>query len=257
MSRDVNAGLAQSLVDEWARAGVTTAALSPGSRSAPLALALAADQRIELQVFLDERSASFFALGAAKASGRPSIVLTTSGTAVANVHPAVIEAHHSRVPLVVCSADRPPELRDTGAGQSIDQIKIFGDAVRWFCEVGAPEDRDGGGAYWRSVAARAVATASGPPAGPVHLNLAFREPLVPTGDAPAGVAGRPDGAPWVRSSPRAASAYRDEVDRLIDAIAHSSRGILVAGWGAEVDPGSAERFTTATGWPLLADPLSG
>ncbi|HEX8770260.1 MAG TPA: 2-succinyl-5-enolpyruvyl-6-hydroxy-3-cyclohexene-1-carboxylic-acid synthase [Acidimicrobiales bacterium] len=257
MSRDVNVGLARSLVDEWARAGVTTAALSPGSRSAPLALALAADERIRLHVFLDERSASFFALGAAKQSGVPSIILTTSGTAAANLHPAVIEAHHSGVPLVVCTADRPPELRDTGAGQSIDQIKLFGDAVRWFCEVGAPEDRDGAGAYWRTIAARAVATAVGSPAGPVHLNLALREPLVPTGGEPAGVEGRPGGAPWVISSPRRPVAHPDDVDRLADAVSRSKRGVLVAGWGARADPNVVRRFAAGCGWPLLADPLSG
>ncbi|MDQ6910261.1 MAG: 2-succinyl-5-enolpyruvyl-6-hydroxy-3-cyclohexene-1-carboxylic-acid synthase [Actinomycetota bacterium] len=257
MTRDVNVGLARSLVDEWARAGVTTAVLSPGSRSAPLALALAADDRIHLHVILDERSASFFALGAAKASGLPSVVLTTSGTAAANVHPAVTEAHHSRVPLLVCTADRPPELRDTGAGQSVDQIKLFGDAVSWFCEVGAPEDREGAGAYWRSVAARAFTTATGPPAGPVHLNLAFREPLVPTGAEPAGVEGRAGGAPWVISAPRHPHVRPGEVARLVDAVSRSKRGVLVAGWGAGVDPGVAGQFAAAAGWPLFADPLSG
>ena len=129
---DTNTSLARALVDEWARAGVREAALAPGSRSAPLALALAGDGRIGLSVFLDERSASFFALGAAKASGRPAVVVCTSGTAAANLHPAVVEAWHARVPLIVCTADRPPELRDTGAGQAIDQLKLFGDAVRWF-----------------------------------------------------------------------------------------------------------------------------
>jgi 2-succinyl-5-enolpyruvyl-6-hydroxy-3-cyclohexene-1-carboxylate synthase len=253
---DVNVGLARSLVDEWGRAGVTTAVLSPGSRSAPLALALAAEGRIDLHVILDERSASFFALGAAKASRRPTIVVTTSGTAAANLHPAVIEAHHSRVPLIVCTADRPPELRDTGAGQSIDQIKLFGDTVRWFCEVGAPDDRDGAGAYWRSVAVRAVATAAGSPAGPVHLNLAFREPLVPTGDPPAGVDGRPDGAPWVNSPPRRPVVHPGDVERLADGVIRSKRGMLVAGWGAGLQSGAVDRFAAATGWPVLADPLS-
>src|SRR6478609_6651717 len=139
MTRDATTAFARTLVDEWARHGVTDACLAPGSRSAPLALALAGDDRIRLHVHLDERSASFFALGLAKATGRPAVVLCTSGTAAANFHPAVLEAHHARVPLIVCTADRPPELRDSGAGQTIDQLKLYGNAVRWFCEVGAPD----------------------------------------------------------------------------------------------------------------------
>ncbi len=195
MTRDANTALARAFVDEWVRAGVEHAVLAPGSRSTPLALALAADDRLRLHVHLDERSAAFFALGTAKATGRPAIVLCTSGTAAANFHPAVLEARHSRVPLVVCTADRPPELRDAGAGQTVDQLKLYGDAVRWFCEVGAPEDRPGAGAAWRAIAARSVAAATGRPPGPVHLNLAFREPLVPTGDPLVDAPGRDGGAP--------------------------------------------------------------
>src|SRR5205085_2400524 len=172
---DANSTLAQVLVDEWVRGGVRDAVLAPGSRSAPLALALAADDRIRLSVVLDERSAAFFALGVAKASGRAVPVVCTSGTAAANFHPAVLEARHARVPLIVCTADRPPELRDTGAGQTVDQIKLYGDAVRWFAEVGAPEDVPGAGRYWRCIAARSCAAAMAPPAGPAHLNLTFRQ----------------------------------------------------------------------------------
>ena len=254
---DLNTSLARTLVDEWARAGVTVAALSPGSRSTPLALALAGDGRITLHVFLDERSAAFFALGAAKASGRPSVVVCTSGTAAAEFHPAVLEAFHARVPLVVCTADRPPELRDTGAGQAVDQLKLYGDAVRWFAEVGAPSDADAAGPYWRSVAARAVATASGPPAGPVHLNLAFREPLVPTGDDVVLPPGREDGAPWVEAGARRPRPHPDDVDRLALAVAAEPRGAIVAGWGADADPEAVARFAEAAQWPVLADPVSG
>ena len=254
---DLNAAFARTLVDEWARAGVGVAALAPGSRSAPLALALADDGRVRVEVFLDERSAAFFALGAAKASGRPALVLCTSGTAAANFHPAVLEAWHARVPLLVATADRPPELRDTGAGQAVDQLRLYGPAVRWFAEVGTPDDRPDAGRYWRTVAARAVVAACGPPAGPVHLNLAFREPLVPTGAPVAVPPGRPDGAPWVASTARRPPPSTDDVDRLAKTVLASPRGAVVAGWGADVDPAAVERLATAAGWPVLADPLSG
>jgi 2-succinyl-5-enolpyruvyl-6-hydroxy-3-cyclohexene-1-carboxylate synthase len=254
---DVNTTMATVLVDEWVRAGVREAVLAPGSRSAPLALALAGDPRVRLSVFLDERSASYFALGAAKASGRPVVVLSTSGTAAANFHPAVVEAWHARVPLLVCTADRPPELRDTGAGQAIDQIKLFGGAVRWFAEVGAPEPVPGAGRYWRSMASRAWAESVGPPAGPVHLNLAFREPLIPTGapllDAPA----RAHGAPWVESVPRVRAPHPDDVGAVVDAVDAHPRGLVAVGWGTAVSPQTLDRFAHAAGWPVLADAISG
>jgi 2-succinyl-5-enolpyruvyl-6-hydroxy-3-cyclohexene-1-carboxylate synthase len=186
---EVSTACARTLVDELARAGLTDAVLAPGSRSAPLALALADDDRIRLHVHLDERSAAFFALGAAKASGRPTLVLCTSGTAAAHFHPAVLEADHSRVPLIVCTADRPAELRATGAPQTTDQVHLYGAAVRFFADIpadGAPAAR----AAWRPIAARLWAEAAGPPAGPVHLNVAFREPLVPMGDDAGSATGR-------------------------------------------------------------------
>src|SRR5258705_13296820 len=199
--RDVNASFAAALVDEWARSGVTDAVVAPGSRSAPLALALARDERLRVQVVLDERSAAFRALGLALGSGRPVVGLCTSGTAAANFHPAVIEASHARVPLIVCTADRPPELRDTGAGQTIDQVHLFGNAVRWFCDPGPPIDGPDAGAVWRALACRAVADSLGPPAGPVHLNLPFREPLIPTRAPLVDAPGRPEGRPWTISTP--------------------------------------------------------
>jgi 2-succinyl-5-enolpyruvyl-6-hydroxy-3-cyclohexene-1-carboxylate synthase len=254
---DLNAALSRTLVDEWVRGGVRVAAVSPGSRSTPLALALAADGRIAVHVFLDERSASFFALGAAKASGRPVVVLCTSGTAAAEFHPAVLEAFHGRVPLIVCTADRPPELRDTGAGQAVDQLKLYGDAVRWFAEVGAPSESDLRTSYWRSVAARSVAASSGRPAGPVHLNLAFREPLLPTGDPVELPPGREDGAPWVVSASSRPRPDPADVDRLAFLVAAEMRGAIVVGWGADVDPDAVERFSATAQWPVLADPISG
>src|SRR5215467_4980717 len=178
---------AVTLVDELARCGLAEAVLAPGSRSAPLAMALwdrAGEEGsgLRLHVRIDERSAAFLALGLAKASGRPVALVCTSGTAAAHFHAAVIEASEAGVPLLVLPADRPPELRGTGANQTIDQVKLYGSAVRWFCEVGVPEARPGMNAYWRSLACRAWAVAGaadGGYPGPVHLNLPLREPLVP------------------------------------------------------------------------------
>jgi 2-succinyl-5-enolpyruvyl-6-hydroxy-3-cyclohexene-1-carboxylate synthase len=276
---------ALTLVDELARAGLTDACLAPGSRSAPLALALAEHPAIRVHVHVDERSAAFFALGAAKRAGRPAAVLCTSGTAAANLHPAVLEADHARAPLLLLTADRPPELRGTGANQATDQLKLYGAAVRWFCEVGPPAGGPDAGRYWRSLASRAWAAATGPPAGPVHLNLAFAEPLVPPvppqpaaaagGTAPlvppqagGGAAGwprlggepapgRPGGAPWTAAPAATPPAGAAEIAALATAVREAPRGVLVAGWGAELDPRAADLFAAASGWPVLADPLSG
>src|SRR5690242_7147522 len=178
---NVQATFAATLVDEWVRCGVRHAVVAPGSRSTPLAIALLANDAIDVHVHHDERAASFMALGIGKASGTPAVLLCTSGTAAAELHPAVLEAHHARVPMIVCTADRPFELRDTGAGQTIDQVGIYGGAARWAVDVAAPAPGDDPGVArsWRATAARAVVTALGRPAGPVHLNLAFRESLVP------------------------------------------------------------------------------
>jgi 2-succinyl-5-enolpyruvyl-6-hydroxy-3-cyclohexene-1-carboxylate synthase len=191
--------LAAVLADELVRCGLREAVLAPGSRSTPLALALhdrAQAGQLRLHVRIDERSAAFLALGLGKASGRPAAVLCTSGTAAAHVHAAVIEADEAGVPLLVLTADRPPELRGTGANQTIDQLKLYGSSVRWFCEVGVPEARPGAAGYWRSLACRAWALAAGlgagdPVPGPVHLNIALRDPLLPD---PVASQGEPPGA---------------------------------------------------------------
>jgi len=257
MSPDANTAFAGALVDEWVRAGVTDACVAPGSRNAPLTLALAADPRIRVHPHLDERSAGFFALGAARGSGRPVVVCCTSGTATAHLHPAVLEAWHGGVPLLVCTADRPPELRDTGAGQTIDQVGLYRGAVRWSCDVDAPADRPGAGAWWRALAARAAAVALGPPAGPVHLNLAFRDPLAPTGGPLVDAPGRADGAPWTVSVPAERRVDPAALADLAAAVRHAPRGVVVAGWGADVDAATVARFAARAGWPILADPLSG
>ena len=180
--------LARVLVDELVACGVSDVVLAPGSRNAPLSMALHdadAGGRLRLHVRIDERTAGFLALGLARGSGRPTAVATTSGTAVANLHPAVLEADHGAVPLVVLSADRPPELRDVGANQTIDQRSVFVGALRFFHELGVPQQVAAQNARWRSMVCRAVAAATGlgGPAGPVQLNVPLADPLLPdTGD---------------------------------------------------------------------------
>ncbi len=262
MTLDANTAFSRCLVDEWSRSGLTDAVVSPGSRSTPLALALADHPGIAVHVHIDERSASFFALGLAKATGRPAVVLCTSGTAAANFHPAVLEASYARVPMIVCTADRPPEFRQVGDGQTVDQAHLYGDAVRWYSEPETPRaDALGAAAWatWRSLADRALAESLGPPAGPVHLNLPFREPLVPASasDTPFDLGGRPEGRPWLRVARSKQLAGEDLVDELAQRIAATPKGVVVAGWGAGVDTDSAERLALAAQWPILADPLSG
>ncbi len=254
------------LVDELIRCGLREAVVAPGSRSAPLAMALhaaasAPESALRLHVRIDERSASFLALGLAKASGRPAAVLCTSGTAAAHCHAAVIEADEACVPLLVLTADRPPELRGTGANQTIDQVKLYGGAVRWFCEPGVTEYRTGQVGYWRSVASRAWSLSSGngvASAGPVHLNVQFRDPLVPDAGSgwPEPLDGRADGAPWTRAwflerSPPGATGSLPEVE-----LDWTERGLVLCGDGT-ANPQSLARLAASAGWPLLAEPSSG
>jgi 2-succinyl-5-enolpyruvyl-6-hydroxy-3-cyclohexene-1-carboxylate synthase len=256
---DATTSFARTLVDEWIRNGIVAAVVSPGSRNTPLALALVRDTRMHVDVVLDERSAGFRALGIGLATGRPAIVCCTSGTAAVNLHPAVVEAHHARVPLLACTADRPAELRDWGAGQTIDQAALFTGAVRWFHDPGPPDetlDLADANARWRALACRAAARAAGPPAGPVHLNLPFREPLVPSGAPLLDAPGRAHDGPWINTSNARREPTGVDVTRLAALVRAHPRGLLVAGWGAGVGPVAAERFARAAGWPVVADPLS-
>ena len=247
---------AATFVDELARCGLQAVCIAPGSRSAPLAMAVARNPLIRVWMHLDERSAAFFALGMAKATERPVAVLCTSGTAAAEFHPAVIEAHHSNTSLLVLTADRPPELRDVGANQAIDQVRLYGTAVRWFFDPGVPDGEPGAPSRWRRLAARALAEAAGPPAGPVHINLPFREPLTPSPGHPpqAAPAGRaplvvrrghqlPDGALAAGLAQRLGSARRP----LLVA------GELRRGAGLRRPLGDLLRRLDA---PLLAEPTS-
>ncbi len=254
--------LATVVVDELVRGGVQHVVLCPGSRSAPLAFALHdadRDGRLTLHVRVDERSAGFLALGLAKATG-PVAVVTTSGTAVANLHPAVLEASHGGVPLVAVTADRPPELRGTGANQTTQQVGLFGTAVRWAHDVGTPDERPGQVATWRATVCRALAAATGARGGapgPVHLNVPLREPLVPDAGSDPFVEptdGRPGGAPWVAVAPGVTSAAVPDL---------GPRTLVLVGDLPRALPGRpdwgdlAAQLAARRGWPLVAEPTGG
>lgn len=245
------------MVDEWARLGVKHAFVAPGSRSTPMALALVAEPRIRTQVFLDERGAAFAALGSALVSGTPAVALCTSGTAATHFHAAVVEAHLSSVPLIVCTADRPPELRDVGAPQTIDQTALYGSSVRWFHDPGVASFDVAH--TWRGLANHVVARTTGPVPGPVHLNLPFREPLV--GRARNVAPTRQHDGPWSGHLHAKALLTDWEVDDLAHRLV-GRRGVIVAG-----DPGCGYAITayaaaatvlaSVLDWPLLSCPRSG
>ena len=256
--RDTYLGL-RAFVDELARCGVREACTSPGSRSTPLVLSLAREPRIRATSHLDERSGAFFALGIAKASGVPAVLACTSGTATANYAPAVIEAHEARVPLIVLTADRPPELRELGAGQTIDQTKLYGSAAKWYFEVDDHVSTEERLRWLRQLACRAFWTAIHGRPGPVHLNFALREPLVLDQPLPDDDTGRAGGRPYV-TRPRVEAGPPDTLlDGLRAELDARPHAVLVAG-RAERDPdlGAAlAAFAERTAIPLLADPLSG
>jgi 2-succinyl-5-enolpyruvyl-6-hydroxy-3-cyclohexene-1-carboxylate synthase len=253
---DVQAAFCAVVVDEWARAGVTEAVVAPGSRSTPMVLALDADPRIRVHLVLDERSAGFLAVGLGLATGRPAVVATTSGTASVELHPAVVEAFHAGVPLLATTTDRPPELHHVGAPQTIEQEGLFGPAVRWAVCPGVADQ--GGMSTWRSVASRCVAEAlgagSGRP-GPVHVNLAFREPLLGHAARVRTPRGRPGGAPWHAYRAPGGSSPPEPVVDLLRAYA-GGRGLILAGSGAG-NPDLLLELAARLGWPVFAEPRSG
>jgi len=260
-----NTALASAFAEELARCGMRRAVISPGSRSTPLALALWRQPQIEVTVIVDERSAAFFALGAAQAGGAPVAILCTSGSAAANYHPAVCEADRSAVPLLVLTADRPPELRGVGAGQAIDQLKLYGSSVRWFCEVGTHDADDDGLLHFRATACRAFAAARGDMRpGPVHLNFPFREPLAPlpeegavTATDPLALGGRGEERPLTVVTPLDEEPSQFLLDEVAAHIAEAEIGVIVA--GRRLDPELREplaHLARAAGYPVLAEPTS-
>ena len=235
-----------TLVDEWVRLGVAHAVVSPGSRSTPMAIALASNSKIALHVFHDERSASFAALGIGLQSGTPAVLLCTSGTAAAQFFAAVIEANYAHVPLLVCTADRPPELQGVGAPQTINQTNLYGTFVRKFIDVGLADDAKS--SKWRTIARDAFSATVGVNRGPCHVNMPFREPLV-------GVAGSlpvADSHSPVRMSADVATA--SERKKLSLAL-RAERGIIIAGNGID-QPRFILELAAKLKWPVVADPRS-
>jgi 2-succinyl-5-enolpyruvyl-6-hydroxy-3-cyclohexene-1-carboxylate synthase len=242
--------LLRAFSDELARCGMEHACTSPGSRCTPIVLSLVRNPRIRSWSHLDERCAAFFAVGAAKASGRPVAVTCTSGTAAVNLAPAVVEAHWARVPLIVLTADRPSELREVGAGQAVDQIKLYGDAVRWFFEVAVHEATPERLRWIRTLACRAYAIALDGP-GPVHLNFPLPEPLVLDDPLPDDETGRGGDQPYVIVEPPA----RPQPAR--GPGPHPAGRLLIVAGAGTADPGGLADYAARAGIPVLADPLSG
>jgi 2-succinyl-5-enolpyruvyl-6-hydroxy-3-cyclohexene-1-carboxylate synthase len=240
-----------TLVDEFVRSGVRHAVLAPGSRSSPIAIALLSSSEITVHVRLDERSACFFAVGIGLESGMPALMVTTSGTAAAELHAGVVEADLAGVPLIVCSADRPPELHGVGAPQTIEQTGLYGRSVRYAADLGVPDEATR--PLWRSFASRLVAEATSSPLGPgpVHANLPFREPLTgEVGELPDPVAG---GRAW-HASHRARGSDEVALERFLAALAPARRGLFLLGAGAfEREPRALLELADVLGWPILID----
>lgn len=245
-----------AFVSELVQTGITEIVVSPGSRSTPMAMVMAEHPDLNLHIHVDERSAAFFALGMAKALKKPVAILCTSGTATANYYPAIIEARYSRIPLIVLTADRPHELREVGAPQAIDQIHLYGQHVKWFVEMALPEKTTEMIRYARSICARAAATATAAPEGPVHLNFPFREPLIPKIDKELfQTAERPKG--YVKIHQGSLTVDNEQLKEIASRISGKEKGVIICG-SIETE-GFAEAVTklaSALNFPILADPLS-
>jgi 2-succinyl-5-enolpyruvyl-6-hydroxy-3-cyclohexene-1-carboxylate synthase len=245
-----------AFVAELVYTGVTEVVVSPGSRSTPMAMVMAEHPDLNLHIHVDERSAAFFALGIAKALQKPVAILCTSGTAAANYYPAIVEANLSRVPLIVLTADRPHELRDVGAPQAIDQNHLYGNHVKWFVEMALPEKSDEMIRYVRTVCARAAAVAAQAPAGPVHLNFPFREPLIPKLDENLfTISERPSG--YVKVLNGELLIGQDDFKEIARDLKQYKKGIIICGQMEDKSFAAAiTRLAGALNFPILADPLS-
>jgi 2-succinyl-5-enolpyruvyl-6-hydroxy-3-cyclohexene-1-carboxylate synthase len=246
-----------AFVDELAKIGVQEVVVSPGSRSTPLAIVMAEHPAMRVHMNIDERSAAFFALGMAKAKRHPIALLCTSGTAVANYFPAVVEAYYSRIPLIVITADRPHELRDVGAPQAIDQLNIYGRYAKWFVEMALPEKTPDMLRYARTMAARAAGMARSAPAGPVHLNFPLREPLVPTVHEEMWKQIEAKEPSYTTVIPGKMTIGTEQIQELYNELSSVEKGLIVCG---QIDhPAFAEAVTKLAemlDYPILADPLS-
>ncbi|WP_049925016.1 2-succinyl-5-enolpyruvyl-6-hydroxy-3-cyclohexene-1-carboxylic-acid synthase [Halopiger goleimassiliensis] len=258
----------RTLVDELAASGLEAVCLAPGSRSTPLTVAFAEHPDVRVYSHLDERSAAYFALGRARRTGEPTALVCTSGTAAANFHPAVLEADRARVPLLVLTADRPHELRDSGANQTVDQVKLYGDAVRWYAELPDPEADERKVRSLRTTAARALSETVGVDPGPVHLNCPFRKPLEPLerddhvpeefGET---LAGRGRDGPFVGTTNGRRTLEGNPYDALVTALERATRPLIVAGPAdpvtlSRLEPDAVVAVADRLGAPILADPLS-
>ena len=255
---------AETFVDELARAGLKTACIAPGSRSTPLTVAFANHPDIIVYSLLDERGAAFFALGSALATGHPAALVCTSGTATANFYPAIIEADSASVPLLVLTTDRPHELRHSGANQTVDQVKLYGDHVRWFVDAALPETGATPLRSLRTLANRALAATMGLPPGPVHLNFPFRKPLEPAPDPdsvpdPSSNNARLDGSPFTHISRGVVAPTDDQIHDLLQAVTSARRGLIICGPrcpGGDF-PAVVTTLAQRIGFPIFADALSG
>ncbi|KMJ57710.1 2-succinyl-5-enolpyruvyl-6-hydroxy-3-cyclohexene-1-carboxylate synthase [Bacillus sp. LL01] len=251
-----------AFVDELVKSGLENVVISPGSRSTPIALLMAEHPDLHVTVLIDERSAAFYALGLAKTSNKPVAILCTSGTAATNYYPAIVEAYQSRLPLIVLTADRPHELRDVGAPQAIDQLKMYGDYVKWFVEMSIPQDTPAMVRYARTMAARAAGASLSAPGGPVHLNFPLREPLIPDLDAvDLWTKYKKNNESIVEVNVGEYAISYEKASYFAKLLSEREKGVIVCG---EIPQSKTSAFTDAITklsealqYPIFADPLSG